>query len=70
MNKPYENKPGEFAVFANDSNNPQAPSMRSVAFEIPAGIKPGDKVQIAFWRKTSQGGKEYYSAKMELSTKP
>lgn len=67
MNTPYQPKPGEFAVFANDSENPNAPTMKSVAFELPAGMKPGDKVQIAFWRKTSKAGKEFYSAKLDYA---
>lgn len=63
-NQTYEQKPGDGVVFANESNNPNAPAMKGT-LTIPDNVKPGDKVQISMWRKTSKTGSEYFSLKAE-----
>lgn len=64
MSSTFEQKPGDGVVFANESENPNAPAMKGNA-TLPLEIKPGQKVQVAMWRKTSKTGKDYYTIRIE-----
>jgi hypothetical protein len=51
----YEQRPGDISIFAEtDKTNERAPDWKG-SMIVPDGVKPGDKLEVAFWAKGDRG---------------
>ena len=51
----YEQRPGDISVFSEtEKTNERAPDWKG-SMIVPDGVKPGDKLEVAFWAKGDRG---------------
>jgi hypothetical protein len=51
----YEQRAGDIAVFKEtDKKNEKGPDWKGTMI-VPEGVKPGDKLEVAFWAKGDRG---------------
>lgn len=66
----YEQKPGDIAIFAErEKRNDRAPDWKGTMI-VPDGVQPGDKLEVAFWAKGSNGTMLAGSVKPQRGTAP